>query len=151
MSEKGIEELFQIIGSYNRFRMIQILCEGQLSMDELSKELNISVPAVLKHLDALERLKIVSSKSLKEIGEGRPKNVYYLAQKVIQKIILDDEIQAVEFYRVNPKVEKEDINIRDLTMKKTMYEVKLKKLERKRFKIIKELERLDRLEKEITG
>ncbi|MGQ9781977.1 MAG: ArsR/SmtB family transcription factor [Nitrososphaeria archaeon] len=151
MSEKDVRQLFQAIGTYNRFRIIQMLSKKPLSMDEIAKELNISIPAVLKHLDALEKLKIVSSKGFRETEEGRPKNVYYLAQKVISKIIFDDEVQAIEFYRVSPKHKLEEMDLKEVRLRKAMFEVKLKRLERKRLKLIKELERLDRLEKRLAG
>ena len=152
MSKDRIEQLFQIIGTYNRFKIVEMLCKKPLPMDELAKTLNISVPAVLKHLAALQKMEIVSSRNIRESEEGRPKKIYYLTQKIISRIILDDEIQAIEFYRISPKSEREEVKDKeDLELRKTVLGIKLKRLERKRLKIIKEFERLDRLGKEIFG
>jgi predicted transcriptional regulator len=143
MGKDSIEQLFQIIGTYNRFKMLEMLCKKPLTMNELAKMLNISVPAVLKNLTVLERIEIVTSRNIGGTG-GRPRKVYYLAQKVIPKIIIDDEIQAIEFYRVKPKPGKEEVvDKKDLELRKTVLKIKLKRLERKRLKIIKELERLE--------
>jgi len=150
MSEKSVKELFQVIGAYNRFRIVQMLCKRPLSMDEIAQELNISIPAVLKHLNALERLKIVSSREQRGPEEGRPKNIYYLTQKVIPKIVFDDEVQAVEFYKVTPKLEPENIDMLEVKLRKAMFEAKLRRLERKRLKLIKELERLKQLERTLS-
>ncbi|MGD0330534.1 MAG: ArsR family transcriptional regulator [Nitrososphaeria archaeon] len=143
MSKDSIKQLFQIIGTYNRFKMLEMLCKEPLTMNELAKMLNISVPAVLKNLTALEGIEIVTSRNIEGTG-GRPRKVYYLTQKVIPKIIIDDEIQAIEFYIVKPKPGKEEVvDKKDLELRKTVLKIKLKRLERKRLKIIKELERLD--------
>ena len=150
MSGDNIEQLFQEIGTYSRFKIVKMLCKKPLIMYELAKMLNISVPAVLKHMVTLEEVKIVSSKSIREGAGGRPKKVYYLTQKVIPKIILNDEIQAIEFYRIKPKAGKEEVRDKeDLDLRKIIFGIKLKRLERKRLKILKELERLDKLEKEV--
>jgi predicted transcriptional regulator len=143
MGKDSIEQLFQIIGTYNRFKMLEMLCKKPMTMNELAKMLNISVPAVLKNLTVLEGIEIVTSRNIEGTG-GRPRKVYYLTQKVIPKIIIDDEIQAIEFYRVKPKLGKEEVvDKKDLELRKTVLKIKLKRLERKRLKIIKELERLE--------
>jgi predicted transcriptional regulator len=147
MGKDSIGQLFQIIGTYNRFKMLEMLCKKPLTMDELAKMLNISIPAVLKNLTKLEEMEIISSRNMEGRG-GRPKKVFYLTQKVIPKIIIDDEIQAIEFYRVKPKPGKEEIvNKKDLELRRTMLNVKLKRLEKKKLKVIKELERLDIIER----
>jgi len=152
MSEDNIKQLFKIIGTYNRFRIVEILCKKPLTMGDLAKILNISVPAVFKHLTALQEMKIVSFRNIRESEGGRPKKIYYLIQKVIAKVILDDEIQAIEFYKISPKIEREAVNDKeDLELRKTMLRIKLRRLERKRLKILKEFERLNRLENELFG
>jgi len=142
-----IEELFKIVGSYHRFKILEMLRKKSLSMDELAREFNISIPAVSKHLSILEKEGIISYKSYKDKTEGRPKHIYYLIQKVIPRIIIDDEIQAIEFYKINPRVETEEYyDIEEVKLKKTLFQIKLRKLEKKKLKILKELERLERVQ-----
>ncbi len=62
MGKDSIKQLFQIIGTYNRFKMLEMLCKKPLTMNELAKMLNISVPAVLKNLTTLEGIEIVASR-----------------------------------------------------------------------------------------
>lgn len=144
-----IEELLEIIGTLNRFKMLEMLREKPLSIEEIAEELNISVPAVLKHLDVLEKAKMIESKNVRERSEGRPKKVYYLKYKVIPKFFFDEEITGLEFYIINPKIEDEFYDIEDIRMRKALLKVKLRKLEKKRIKLLKELEMLEKLENSI--
>lgn len=146
LNKNTIEEIFRIIGSYNRFRILEMLHKKSLSMDELAKEFNISIPAVSKHLSVLEKGGIISCRSSKDKAEGRPKRVYYLTQKVIPRIVIDDEIQAIEFYKINPRAETgEYSDIEEAELKKTLFQIKLRRLEKKKLKILKELGRLERV------
>ncbi|MEM1985590.1 MAG: winged helix-turn-helix domain-containing protein [Nitrososphaeria archaeon] len=147
--EITIEELLEMIGTINRFKILDMLRERELSIEEIARELNISVPAVLKHLDILEKAKIIEAKNVRERSEGRPKKVYYLKYKVIPKFYFDDEIAGLEFYIINPKIEEEAYDVKDISMRKALLKVKLKKLEKKRIKLLKELEMLERLENSI--
>ncbi|MEM2740818.1 MAG: ArsR family transcriptional regulator [Nitrososphaeria archaeon] len=147
--EITIEELLEMIGTINRFKILDMLREKELSIEEIARELNISVPAVLKHLDILEKAKIIEAKNVRERSEGRPKKVYYLKYKVIPKFYFDDEIAGLEFYIINPKIEEEAYDVKDISMRKALLKVKLKKLEKKRIKLLKELEMLERLENSI--
>ncbi|MEM4736305.1 MAG: winged helix-turn-helix domain-containing protein [Nitrososphaeria archaeon] len=147
--EITIEELLEMIGTINRFKILDMLRERELSIEEIARELNISVPAVLKHLDILEKAKIIEAKNVRERSEGRPKKVYYLKYKVIPKFYFDDEIAGLEFYIINPKIEEESYDVKDISMRKALLKVKLKKLEKKRIKLLKELEMLERLENSI--
>ncbi|MEM0054491.1 MAG: ArsR family transcriptional regulator [Nitrososphaeria archaeon] len=147
--EITIEELLEMIGTINRFKILDMLREKELSIEEIARELNISVPAVLKHLDILEKAKIIEAKNVRERSEGRPKKVYYLKYKVIPKFYFDDEIAGLEFYIINPKIEEESYDVKDISMRKALLKVKLKKLEKKRIKLLKELEMLERLENSI--
>ncbi len=144
-----IEELLEMIGTLNRFKILEMLRERPLSIEEIAKELNISVPAVLKHLDILEKAKVIESKNVRERSEGRPKKVYYLKYKVIPKFFFDEEITGLEFYIINPKIEEEFYDIEDIRMRKALLKVKLRKLEKKRIKLLKELEMLEKLEDSI--
>jgi predicted transcriptional regulator len=141
-----IEELLEMIGTLNRFKILDMLKERPLSIEEIAEELKISIPAVLKHLDVLERAKIIEAKSVRERSEGRPKKVYYLKYKVIPNFFFDDEIIGLEFYIINPKLEEEFYDLEEIRLKKAMLKVKLKKLEKKRIKLLKELEMLEKLE-----
>lgn len=144
-----IEELLEMIGTLNRFKILDMLKERPLSIEEIAEELNISVPAVLKHLDVLENAKVIESKNVRERSEGRPKKVYYLKYKVIPKFFFDEEITGLEFYIINPKIEEEFYDIEDIRMRKALLKVKLRKLEKKKIKLLKELEMLEKLENSI--
>jgi|GEM_PF-1590700 len=148
MEDQLIDQLFQIMGAYNRFRIVAMLEKQPLSMREIAEEINISIPAVLKHLDFLEKVGIVASKNVRKEVEGRPQKVYFLTQRIIPKIILNDEIQAIELYKITPRTDAVfEYDLEDIRLKKAMLKVKLRRLEKKRLKILKEIEKLDRVER----
>ncbi|MEM3403219.1 MAG: ArsR family transcriptional regulator [Nitrososphaeria archaeon] len=149
MADQLIDQLFQIMGAYNRFRIVEMLEKRPLSMKEIAEEINISIPAVLKHLNFLEKVGIVESKSVRKEVEGRPQKIYFLTQRIIPKIILNDEIQAIELYKITPRTDVVfEYDLEDIRLKRVMLKVKLKRLEKKRLKILKEIEKLDRIERE---
>ncbi len=51
---KTTEELLEIVGNDTRRKMLTILSEGPCYVSEISKKLNITQPAILKHLSVLE-------------------------------------------------------------------------------------------------
>ena len=51
---KSTEELLEIVGNDTRRRMLTVLSEGPCYVSEISKKLNVTQPAILKHLSVLE-------------------------------------------------------------------------------------------------
>ena len=51
---KSTEELLEIVGNDTRRRMHTVLSEGPCYVSEISKKLNVTQPAILKHLSVLE-------------------------------------------------------------------------------------------------
>jgi len=51
---KSTEELLEIVGNDTRRKMLTILSEGPCYVSEISKKLNVTQPAILKHLSVLE-------------------------------------------------------------------------------------------------
>jgi hypothetical protein len=61
---------------------------------------------------------------------------------------LNDEIQAIELYKITPRTDAVfEYDLEDIRLKKAMLKVKLRRLEKKRLKILKEIEKLDRVER----
>ncbi|GIN62164.1 transcriptional regulator [Robertmurraya siralis] len=62
-------------------RILQLLKKKvSLTVNDLTEELNISHMAVRKHLDGLQKEKLISSREVKQ-PIGRPLQIYFLAEK----------------------------------------------------------------------
>jgi DNA-binding transcriptional ArsR family regulator len=60
----GIELVFQALSDANRRRMIDQLILGPASVSELARPLEISLPAVVQHLQVLEASGLVESRKV---------------------------------------------------------------------------------------
>ena len=56
---KSTEELLEIVGNDTRRKMLALLSEGPCYVSEISKKLNVTQPAILKHLNVLERAGLI--------------------------------------------------------------------------------------------
>ena len=53
-------EVFAALGDANRTRMVTLLSRGDVSVSQLARHVDISLPATLKHLGVLETAGLVS-------------------------------------------------------------------------------------------
>lgn len=72
-----VEELLEVLGNPTRLKILKLLAEGPKYLLELSRELDLSEPAILKHLAILERSGLVSSFK-RDSSIGPPRKYYYL-------------------------------------------------------------------------
>ncbi|MEM1559074.1 MAG: ArsR family transcriptional regulator [Candidatus Bathyarchaeia archaeon] len=73
----SIEELLEVLGNQTRLRILRSLAVGPKYLLELARELNLSEPAILKHLNILERYGLISSFK-RNSSIGPPRKYYYL-------------------------------------------------------------------------
>lgn len=55
-------KVFSALGSDTRLKMIEKLCEGEMHISELARELEISVPVAAKHATILEEAQLIERK-----------------------------------------------------------------------------------------
>jgi predicted ArsR family transcriptional regulator len=85
----------EMVGSLSRWRLLEILIEGEKSVGEMSETLHISNQGVLKHIGVL-----VDAGLVKEIrAEGGRKVTYALRQGVFLHRSDDDAGELILFYR----------------------------------------------------
>ncbi|MDF2797932.1 MAG: transcriptional regulator, ArsR family [Devosia sp.] len=65
-NQDGLDRVFQLMADRHRRGFVQRLCQGPATVTELAAPANVQLPAVLKHLKALEDGGIVISQK-----EGR--------------------------------------------------------------------------------
>lgn len=71
-------------------RIMRLLVGRKLTAGMIAKEININVSAVRKHLELLEKEKLVES-SFKKGKVGRPKRVYFVSDDGIQLLYNTEE------------------------------------------------------------
>lgn len=57
-------DLFRVLGNENRRKILQLLFEGEMHLNEISRKLNISVPVVFKHVNVLEKNNLIERKKI---------------------------------------------------------------------------------------
>jgi DNA-binding transcriptional ArsR family regulator len=82
------KETFKALAADTRVKILKFLDMRRHTQSELSASLNLSVPTVKEHLDALEKAKLVS-----KIEEGYKWKYYELTEKA--KCVLDPERKKV--------------------------------------------------------
>jgi DNA-binding transcriptional ArsR family regulator len=55
-------KVFSALGSDTRLKMLEKLCEGEVHISELARELDISVPVAAKHATILEEAQLIERK-----------------------------------------------------------------------------------------
>lgn len=60
MEEKRYSKFFKAFGDPSRLRIIAMLAEREMSVNEIVSEMNLSQPAVSRHLSVLREADIVS-------------------------------------------------------------------------------------------
>lgn len=73
----NLEELLAILGNKTRLKILEMLSEEPRYPLEIARELNLTEPAVLKHLTILERSGLIASFK-KSTSLGAPRKYYYL-------------------------------------------------------------------------
>ncbi|RLI24226.1 MAG: transcriptional regulator, partial [Candidatus Hecatellales archaeon] len=75
-----VEELLYVLGNPTRRRILKLLSQEPKYLIQLSKELDVSQQAILKHITVLERFGLISS--YEEKGElPAPPRKYYTLSK----------------------------------------------------------------------
>jgi DNA-binding transcriptional ArsR family regulator len=59
-----LDQMFQALADSSRRRMVERLCRGPASVTELAKPFEMSLPAVLQHLQVLEQSGLVKTEKV---------------------------------------------------------------------------------------
>jgi ArsR family transcriptional regulator len=87
---KSTEELLEIVGNDTRRRMLTILSEGPCYVSEISKKLNVTQPAILKHLGVLEGAGLIEV-FWKKNPMGADRKYYKICDSVRIEIAIDPQ------------------------------------------------------------
>lgn len=87
---KKEDTLFDVLGNSSRRSILKILAQSPKYLLELSKEMDISIPAIEKHLSILEKNGIISSFEKKSNLGARPRKYY----EIIDNVYLSSSITS---------------------------------------------------------
>ena len=93
-------EVLDVLGNETRRRILRLLCEGPKYLIQLSRELNVSQQAILKHIAVLERYGFISSYVERGGLPAPPRKYYTLNRSVMLTVNLAPhlaEFEAKEF------------------------------------------------------
>ena len=106
VDEKKLDVLLSILGNRTRRQILQLLAEEPHYLLQLSKELNVSQQAILKHLALLEKQGFVSSYEKASNLGAPPRKYYHLNSAVYLTIGLAGSlfrIKAMPLLEVKPE------------------------------------------------
>ncbi|KPV64144.1 MAG: Helix-turn-helix domain protein [Candidatus Bathyarchaeota archaeon BA1] len=82
------EQVLEIVGNETRRRILAVLSEGPHYILEVSKKLDVTQPAILKHLALLERVGLVES-FMKASRFGAPRKYYKICDSVNLEVVIN--------------------------------------------------------------
>ena len=97
--------LLEVLGNETRRKILRLLAEEPKYLIQLSKELNVSQQAILKHIDVLERYGLISSYEARGELPAPPRKYYILNRSFTLSIDLAPHTVSFEAQEVGePKV-----------------------------------------------
>lgn len=119
----SIDELLNAIENQTRREILKRLVEGRHYALQLAKDLRVSQQAIVKHLDVLEKSKIIKKAGMEKSDMGAPRKLYEVNKSFsiiidvapgifeIREYDLDDEgdfkLEDEDFGEILDRIEKE--------------------------------------------
>ena len=100
-----VEELLYVLGNPTRRRILKLLSQEPKYLIQLSKELDVSQQAILKHITVLERFGLISSYEEKGELPAPPRKYYTLSKGFSITVDLSPRLADFEFWEVSPQPE----------------------------------------------
>jgi predicted transcriptional regulator len=82
------EQVLEVIGNETRRKILKVLSEGPHYILEISKKLNVTQPAILKHLALLEQVGLVESFT-RASRFGAPRKYYKICDSVKLEVVIN--------------------------------------------------------------
>ena len=81
------QEIFDLLGSKTRRRILELIAERPRFLTEMSEELEIGRKAVIEHLNCLESHGVIRS-SQQRIKKGRPRKYYEISRSFFISVFI---------------------------------------------------------------
>ena len=108
MSEPFItaDTLLDVLGNTNRRKILELLAEEPKYLLQLSKELNVSLPAIQKHLEVLEKNNLIMSYKKESDLAAPPRKYYQLKSSLYLSIGITGHFMKIDFNPIEERVTK---------------------------------------------
>ena len=140
MSE--IDELLNAIENQTRREILKRLAEGRQYALQLAKELRVSQQAIIKHLEVLERSKIIKRAGTEKSDMGPPRKLYEVSKRFTIMIDVGPGIFDIREYNFEDMNDDLTIDISDFGEMLEKIEREIREIERRRVELIKLKERI---------
>ncbi len=97
-------DVIRAISASAKRKILMLLARRPYTLKELSEELGISPPAILKQIKELESLGIIDSSTIQGLP-GRPRRVYRLSKSIMISVTLTRGMVTYRTVEVSPNVE----------------------------------------------
>ncbi len=136
----AIDELLNAIENQTRREILKRLAEGRQYALQLAKDLRVSQQAIVKHLDVLERSKIIRRAGTEKSAMGPPRKLYEFNRSFSIVIDVGPGIFEIREYEIDSG--NEDSEYEDFGKALDEIERELRELERRRVELIRMKERI---------
>ncbi len=137
----SIDELLNAIENQTRREILKRLVEGRRYALQLAKDLRVSQQAIVKHLDVLEKSKIIKKAGMEKSDMGAPRKLYEVNKSFSIVIDVAPGIFEIREYDIddncNLKVDGEDFG--EILER---IERELREIEKRRIELIKMKEKI---------
>jgi len=140
MSE--IDELLSAIENQTRREILKRLAEGRQYALQLAKDLRVSQQAIIKHLDVLERSKIIKKAGTEKSDMGPPRKLYEVNKGFTIMIDVGPGIFEIKEYDLDDIDEDIDLDISDFGEMLERIEKEIREIEKRRVALIRMKERI---------
>ncbi len=119
-------DVIKALSARAKRKILTLLARRPYTLKELSEELGISPPAVLKQIRELESLGIIDSSTIQGLP-GRPRRVYRLSKSIMINVTLTHGMVVYRTFEVSPN---EEISYDSIVREVRDIEERIKSLDR---------------------
>jgi len=142
MKMSEIDELLNAIENQTRREILKRLAEGRQYALQLAKELRVSQQAIIKHLEVLERSKIIKRAGTEKSDMGPPRKLYEVSKGFTIMIDIGPGIFDIREYELDDFDDDIELNISDFGEMLERIEKEIKDIEKRRAALIKMKEKI---------
>ncbi|MDI9620052.1 MAG: helix-turn-helix domain-containing protein [Candidatus Nezhaarchaeota archaeon] len=98
--------ILEVLGNETRRRILELLAKGPRYLLQLSRELNVSQQAILKHINVLMQAGLIRSYESKVGSLGPSRKYYELVKPISMTVTVFRGFSEIEFYEIDGEVPK---------------------------------------------
>ncbi len=138
-----IDAILSAIENHTRREILRRLVEGRQYALQLAKELRVSQQAIIKHLETLERYKIIKKAGMERSEMGPPRKLYEMNKRFTLVIDVAPGVFEIRQYDLD-EVDDEEIPPKTTNVEEVLREIEneIREIEQRRAQLLKKKEAL---------